>query len=109
MYVYFNLIIISLHGLFIGSTGLPLGTQPPVTVPGSTATTTIAPVATTNTSLPVTQLPTPQTPNNFHGAPSIASSLDTTSNVLSTNVVPPPSQPAKLKKGKLHKISLIIL
>ncbi|XP_049820910.1 bromodomain-containing protein 3-like isoform X4 [Aethina tumida] len=75
-----------------GSSGLPLGTQPPTTVPGSTATTTITP-ATTHSSLP----PQPIS-QNYH-----TNSLDP----LSTNVLPgsvvPPSQPAKSKKGVKRK------
>ncbi|KAG5896493.1 hypothetical protein JTB14_005870 [Gonioctena quinquepunctata] len=83
-----------------GSSSLPLGTQAPPTVPGSTATTTIAP-ATTNSSLP-SQPAAP--PSNFHGAPSIANSLDSNRNpgVLPGSVVPP-SQPAKVKKGVKRK------
>nr|XP_023018205.1 bromodomain testis-specific protein-like [Leptinotarsa decemlineata] len=83
-----------------GSSGLPLGTQAPATVPGSTATTTIAP-ATTNSSLPSQP---PAQPSNFHGAPSIVNSLDSNVNpgVLPGSVVPP-SQPAKVKKGVKRK------
>ncbi|KAJ8917153.1 hypothetical protein NQ315_012645 [Exocentrus adspersus] len=89
-----------------GSSGLPLGTQAPATVPGSTATTTIAP-ATTHSSLPSSQsLAAPPPPTgNFHvpPPPPIANSLDATvAPVLASGVVPP-SQPAKMKKGVKRK------
>ncbi|CAH1119082.1 unnamed protein product [Phaedon cochleariae] len=91
-----------------GSSGLPLGTQAPATVPGSTATTTIAPATTNNnnnSSLPPAQpAAQPPPPNSFHGAPSIANSLDSSaaSSVMGGNVIPP-SQPAKVKKGVKRK------
>lgn len=90
--------------------GLPLGTQPPATIPGSTATTTIAP------PVPIPQVPLPQPlppivpqQSNYLVAPPIVNSLDSSSNltanstVLPGNVVPPPSQPAKVKKGVKRK------
>lgn len=74
---------------------MPLGTQPPPTIPGSTATTTIAPpITTTHSSLP--HQPLTQS-TNYHVAPPIVNSLDTN---LPTTVLPgsvvPPSQPAKV-------------
>ncbi|XP_063912894.1 bromodomain-containing protein 3-like isoform X4 [Zophobas morio] len=87
-----------------GSVGLPLGTQAPPTIPGSTATTTIAP-ATTHSTLPP-QPPIAQAPN-YHVAPPIVNSLDTTNNLTPNTVLPgnvvPPSQPAKVKKGVKRK------
>ncbi|KYB25061.1 bromodomain-containing protein 3 isoform X3 [Tribolium castaneum] len=84
---------------FLGSLGLPLGTQAPPTIPGSTATTTIAPAST----LP--QQPAINPPQTYHVAQPIVNSLDTNltpSTVLPGNVVPP-SQPAKVKKGVKRK------
>lgn len=78
-----------------------MGTQAPATVPGSTATTTIAP-ATTHSSLP--SQPLAQSAN-FHTPPPIANSLDSnvTTPVLPSNVVPP-SQPTKVvRKGVKRK------
>jgi hypothetical protein len=85
----------------LGSLGLPLGTQAPPTIPGSTATTTIAPAA-THATLPQEPI---APPSNYHVAPPIVNSLDsnlTPSTVLPGNVVPP-SQPAKVKKGVKRK------
>ncbi|XP_056643448.1 bromodomain-containing protein 3-like isoform X5 [Diorhabda sublineata] len=82
-----------------GSSGLPLGTQAPSTVPGSTATTTIAAANMNNSSLSSQQL---NTPNTIHGSgPNLANSLDP-SGVLPGNVMPP-AQPAKVKKGVKRK------
>ncbi|KAL3276448.1 hypothetical protein HHI36_011829 [Cryptolaemus montrouzieri] len=80
-------------GTTTGSSGLPLGTQAPATVPGSTATTTIASV--TPSSLQ-TQAPTPS--GNHAALP--VNNLD--GNSVLPNVVPP-SQPAKVKKGVKRK------
>lgn len=83
-----------------GSSGLPLGTQAPATVPGSTATTTIAPATTNNSSLASQQLTTSVGSTHGAGAP-LANSLDS-SGVLPGNVIPP-AQPAKVKKGVKRK------
>lgn len=92
----------------IGSSGLPLNTQAPSIVPGSTATTTIAPAATTHSSLP-TQQPLVAPPINYHvttapphhvstaAPPPLTNSTEANLNaaVLPSNVVPP-AQPAKV-------------
>ncbi|XP_014482621.1 PREDICTED: homeotic protein female sterile-like isoform X3 [Dinoponera quadriceps] len=89
----------------------PLGTQAPVSVPGSTNTTTIAPPASmgvapmaTHNSLPQQVVP-PTT--GYHAQPAL--DPQATSAVLPPPQVPtapavmPPSQPAKLKKGVKRK------
>lgn len=84
-----------------GSSGLPLGTQAPTTVPGSTATTTIAPIPSTHSSLPQQLAP----PNGYHVAQALATPISeppNSSTVLPGNAVSP-SQPAKLKKGVKRK------
>lgn len=96
----------------LGSTGLPLATQAPPTVPGSTATTTIAPpAAAANNALPAAATAAaaaaPAAPNAAAGnaAFPVANSLDAAA-VLPSNVVPPQTTPAKVKKGEsfiLHR------
>lgn len=81
----------------LGSTGLPLGTQAPATVPGSTATTTIAASAATHGNLPQQLAP----PNGYHVAQSLATPVDPPNASLANSVSP--SQPAKLKKGVKRK------
>lgn len=83
--------------LCVGSTGLPLGTQAPATVPGSTATTTIAASAATHGNLPQQLAP----PNGYHVAQSLATPVDPPNASLSNSVSP--SQPAKLKKAVKRK------
>ncbi|KAL1506160.1 hypothetical protein ABEB36_005573 [Hypothenemus hampei] len=75
---------------FPGPVGIPLGTVPPTTVPGSTATTTIAPP---NNSQ-VAPLPPVSTPGY------VPQPLDTSVSALG---VVPPVQPAKSKKGVKRK------
>ncbi|CAG2061744.1 unnamed protein product, partial [Timema podura] len=94
-----------------GSAHLPLGTQPPTTVPGSTATTTV-PTPTlshgTHNSLPK-QVAAPT--GGYHAQPALMSQsidgpLPASSAVHSQNVPPPvipPAQPAKSKKGVKRK------
>ncbi|CAH1164402.1 unnamed protein product [Phyllotreta striolata] len=86
-----------------GSSGLPLGTQAPATLPGSTATTTIAPANNNNSSLTPQQLVgTPV--GSMHGTPGgapLSNSLDP-GGVMPGNVMPP-AQPAKVKKGVKRK------
>lgn len=91
----------------------PLGTQAPVSVPGSTNTTTIAPPASmgvapmaTHNSLPQQVVP-PTT--GYHAQPALDPQAASTA-VLPPPQVPttpatvmPPSQPAKLKKGVKRK------
>ncbi|CAG9772952.1 unnamed protein product [Ceutorhynchus assimilis] len=74
-----------------GSMGLPLGTAAPATVPGSTATTTIAPPINVNSQA------TPIIPAPTYAPPP----LDPTP-VTALGVVPP-AQPAKSKKGVKRK------
>lgn len=88
--------VISIH--FVG---LPLATQPPTTVPGSTATTTIAPAAATHSSLPQ-QLAHPSTYNVAQPLVSMPESTNITPTVLPGNVLPP-QQPLKVKKGVKRK------
>lgn len=87
---------------FIGSSSLPLGTQAPTTVPGSTATTTIAPIPSTHSSLPQQLAP----PNGYHVAQALATPISEPPNAAAT-VLPgnavSPSQPAKVKKGVKRK------
>lgn len=78
---------------YAGSSGLPLGTQAPTTVPGSTATTTIAPTPATHSSLPqqIAQ------PPNYHVTQPMGNSLEPpniTPAVMPGNVMTP--QPAKV-------------
>ncbi|XP_030763890.1 bromodomain-containing protein 2-like isoform X2 [Sitophilus oryzae] len=73
-----------------GSMGIPLGTSAPVTVPGSTATTTIA--------QPNNAQVTPITPTG----PSYAAAQAMDTPVSALGVVPP-AQPAKSKKGVKRK------
>lgn len=89
-------------GEFIGSTGIPLGTQAPTTVPGSTATTTIAPVSATHGNLPQQLAP----PNGYHVAQPLATPVDPLSTTPTANAVSP-SQPTKLKKGVKRKADSI--
>lgn len=81
---------------------MPLGTQAPTTVPGSTATTTIAPISATHSSLPQQLAP----PNGYHVAQALATPIteppNAAANVLPGNAVSP-SQPAKVKKGVKRK------
>lgn len=82
--------------------GLPLGTQAPATVPGSTATTTIAPAPATHSSLPQ-QL---SQPSAYHVAQPLANPLEPpnlTPTVLPGNVMPP-SQPAKVIIGSYAEL-----
>ncbi|XP_058809499.1 homeotic protein female sterile isoform X3 [Phymastichus coffea] len=87
-----------------------LGTQPPVSVPGSTNTTTIAPPTVaipgvtsmvTHNSLPPQVVP----PNTgYHAQPVIDAQAATLAPQVPTPAtVMPPSQPAKLKKGVKRK------
>ncbi|XP_011150873.1 homeotic protein female sterile isoform X5 [Harpegnathos saltator] len=89
----------------------PLGTQAPVSVPGSTNTTTIAPPASmgvapmaTHNSLPQQVVP-PTT--GYHAQPAMdpqaASAVLPPPQVPTAPAVMPPSQPAKLKKGVKRK------
>ncbi|XP_032671796.1 bromodomain-containing protein 4-like isoform X4 [Odontomachus brunneus] len=89
----------------------PLGTQAPVSVPGSTNTTTIAPPASmgvapmaTHNSLPQQVVP-PTT--GYHAQPALdpqaASAVLPPPQVPTAPAVMPPSQPAKLKKGVKRK------
>lgn len=81
----------------IGSSGLPLGTQAPATVPGSTATTTIAPSPATHSSLPQ-QIAQP--PPNYHVTQPLVNSLEPpniTPAVMPGSVMTP--QPAKVCVG----------
>lgn len=80
---------------------MPLATQPPTTVPGSTATTTIAPTAPTHSSLPQ-QLAHPSTYNVAQPLVSMPESTNITPSVLPGNVLPP-QQPLKVKKGVKRK------
>ncbi|XP_044728855.1 bromodomain-containing protein 2-like isoform X2 [Chrysoperla carnea] len=76
-------------------TSLPLGSAAPATVPGSTATTTIAPAASaTHSSLPQ-QMPS----NTYHVTQTISNPLDGTA--LPTTVLQ--TQPVKVKKGVKRK------
>lgn len=81
---------------FLGSVGLPLGTAAPATVPGSTATTTIAPPNNVQAT-PVTTTPAPAY---------VAQPIETPVTALS---VVPPAQPAKSKKGVKRKVSVFVL
>ncbi|XP_066999162.2 bromodomain-containing protein 2 isoform X2 [Anabrus simplex] len=95
-----------------GSAHLPLGTQPPTTVPGSTATTTVPTTGAlshgTHNSLPK-QVAAPT--SGYHVQPAIVPLMDNppapTSSVLSQSVPPPPvippAPPAKVKKGVKRK------
>ncbi|XP_011329993.1 bromodomain-containing protein 2 isoform X3 [Ooceraea biroi] len=101
-----------------GTTGVipmpPLGTQAPVSVPGSTNTTTIAPppsaaamgvtAMATHNSLPQQVVP-PTT--GYHAQPAMdpqaAPAVPPSPQVPTTPAVMPPSQPAKLKKGVKRK------
>ncbi|XP_025990281.1 bromodomain-containing protein 4 isoform X7 [Solenopsis invicta] len=98
-----------------GTTGVipmpPLGTQAPVSVPGSTNTTTIAPPSSmgvtpmaTHNSLPQQVVP-PTT--GYHAQPAMdpqtAAAVPPPPQVPATPTVMPPSQPAKLKKGVKRK------
>ncbi|KRT80989.1 hypothetical protein AMK59_5833, partial [Oryctes borbonicus] len=85
----------------VGNSGLPLATQPPTTVPGSTATTTTAPTVSTHSSLPQ-QLAHPSTYNVAQPLVSMPESTNITPNVLPGNVLPP-QQPLKVKKGVKRK------
>nr|CAI5832521.1 unnamed protein product [Callosobruchus analis] len=82
-----------------GSSGLPLGTQAPTAVPGSTATTTIAPAA--QSAQNNSQL------SGSYGA--LGNSLDggggaaVAAAAAAMAGVVPPSQPAKVKKGVKRK------
>lgn len=103
-----------------GTTGVlpmpPIGTQAPITVPGSTNTTTIAPAANIGVVVPMaTHNSLPQQvvapPTGYHAQPAI----DPQQQAAATAVVPvapqvpqaptvmPPSQPAKVKKGVKRK------
>lgn len=97
--IFINLFVIV---MITGSSGLPLGTQAPTTVPGSTATTTIAPIPATHSSLPQQLAP----PNGYHVAQALATPIteppNAAANVLPGNAVSP-SQPAKVKKGVKRK------
>lgn len=77
-----------------------MGTQAPATVPGSTATTTIA-TATTHSSLPqqLTQ------PSGYNVAQPLTAPLEppTLTPTVLPGTVMPPSQPAKVKKGVKRK------
>ncbi|KAK2574996.1 hypothetical protein KPH14_008751 [Odynerus spinipes] len=98
-----------------GTTGVipmpPLGTQAPASVPGSTNTTTIAPLSSmsvtpmaTHNSLPQQVVP----PTGGYRAqpamdPQTASAVPPPPQVPTAPTVMPPSQPAKLKKGVKRK------
>ncbi|XP_034951015.1 homeotic protein female sterile-like isoform X2 [Chelonus insularis] len=98
-----------------GTTGVlpipPLGTQAPVSVPGSTNTTTIAPPTSigvtpmaTHNSLPQQVVPPP---SGYHAQPALdpqaATAVPAPPQIPTTSTVMPPSQPAKLKKGVKRK------
>ena len=98
-----------------GATGVmpmpPIGTQAPVSVPGSTNTTTIAPSSSmgvtsmaTHNSLPQQVVP-PTT--GYHAQPAMdpqtATAVPPSPQVPTAPPVMPPSQPAKLKKGVKRK------
>ncbi|XP_033226960.1 homeotic protein female sterile-like isoform X3 [Belonocnema kinseyi] len=98
-----------------GTTGVmpmpPLGTQAPVSVPGSTNTTTIAPPSSigvtsmaTHNSLPQQVIP-PTT--GYHAQPAIeppaAPAVPPAPQVPTAPPVMPPSQPAKVRKGVKRK------
>lgn len=88
--------IVDIKFPFLGSVGLPLGTAAPATVPGSTATTTIAPPNNVQAT-PVTTTPAPAY---------VAQPIETPVTALS---VVPPAQPAKSKKGVKRKVSVFVL
>lgn len=79
-----------------------MGTLAPTTIPGSTATTTIAPVSSTHSNLPQQLAP----PNGYHVGQSLTTPISDPPNsaatVLPGNAVSP-SQPAKVKKGVKRK------
>ncbi|XP_043475306.1 homeotic protein female sterile-like isoform X4 [Leptopilina heterotoma] len=98
-----------------GTTGVmpmpPLGTQAPVSVPGSTNTTTIAPPSSlgvtsmaTHNSLPQQVVP-PTT--GYHAQPAMDPQTPTpvppSTQIPTAPPVMPPSQPAKVKKGVKRK------
>ena len=98
-----------------GTTGVmpmpPLGTQAPVSVPGSTNTTTIAPPSSmgvtsmaTHNSLPQQVIP-PTT--GYHAQPAMdpqaATAVPPAPQIPTAPPVMPPSQPAKVKKGVKRK------
>lgn len=98
-----------------GTTGVmpmpPLGTQAPVSVPGSTNTTTIAPPSSlgvtsmaTHNSLPQQVVP-PTT--GYHAQPAMdpqtATPVPPSTQIPTAPPVMPPSQPAKVKKGVKRK------
>ncbi|XP_049783161.1 homeotic protein female sterile-like isoform X2 [Schistocerca cancellata] len=92
-----------------GSVHLPLGTQPPLPVPGSTATTTVPASSNlphgTHNSLPK-QVTAPA--GAYHGQSAVVTSLDvqpqsTGQTENQSSAVIPPSQPAKMKKGVKRK------
>jgi len=98
-----------------GTTGVislpPLGTQAPVSVPGSTNTTTIAPPPSMGVSAMATHNSLPQQivppTTGYHAQPAMdpqaTSAVPPSPQVPTAPAVMPPSQPAKLKKGVKRK------